>query len=468
MAPAPRRRAALWVEIGVNLALLTVAVSALDAGVFWLATRYVLQEAAVDLAESAAMVVAAEVDAAPPAQWELIVEKNRESGLHGLAIWSVRDGAVVGAGGEIDDLVKRTVATHAVYSEVDGDSVRVVAPVGKGRPSAVVSLRYPLARVERPAWGVVIGHTLFASLVIGVFGWVLFRRNVVDPIRRISDATIRIAAGEFKTPVPDDAPKELAELAGALSAMGQSLASYQARTVEQLGSLADANVELRRAQDLLVRSEKLAVVGRLIAGLAHELGNPLAAVRGYMEFLVATPAADNGEILRRAQVEVERMHHLLRSLLDYARADESEPGAVALDELMAEALRTVQHQVAFRGVTVRVSAGPALSVVGEAAKLHQVLVNLLLNAAAAGARNVLLSVERVGTAIHLAVEDDGEGISAEHLPRLFEPFFSTRPPGQGTGLGLATALRMVEQHGGRIEVRSVVGTGSRFVCILSG
>ncbi len=467
MAPAPRRRAALWVEIGVNLALLTVAVSVLDAGIFWLATRYVLQEASVDLAESAAIVVAAEVDAAPPEQWALIVEKNRESGLHGLAIWSVRDGAVVGDAGEVDQLVKRTVATHAVYSEVDGDSVRVVAPVGSGRPSAVVSLRYPLARVERPAWGVVVGHTLFASLVIGVFGWVLFRRNVVEPIQRISDATVRIAAGEFSTQVPDDAPKELAELAAALAEMGKALASYQARTADQLASLADANTELRRAQDLLVRSEKLAVVGRLLAGLAHELGNPLAAVRGYMELVVATPGADNGEILRRAQVEVERMHHLLRSLLDYARGDESEPGAVELDELMAEAVRTVQHQVAFRGVTVSIAAGDELSVVGEAAKLHQVLVNLLLNAAAAGARTVSLSASRVGRAVHLIVEDDGEGISADHLPRLFEPFFSTRPPGQGTGLGLATALRIIEQHGGRIEVSSVVGKGSRFVCVLT-
>lgn len=458
----------MWVEIGVNLALLTIAVSVLDAGVFWLATRYVLQEASVDLAESAAIVVAAEVDAAPPEQWELIVRKNRESGLRGLAIWSVRDGVVVGDAAEVDHLVKRTVATHAVYSEIDGDAVRVVAPVGSGRPSSVISLRYPLARVERPAWGVVVGHTLFASAVIGIFGWFLFRRNVVDPIRRISDATVRIAGGEFGTPVPDDAPQELAELAAALSAMGQALSSYQARTAEQLTSLAGANAELRLAQDLLVRSEKLAVVGRLMAGLAHELGNPLAAVRGYVELVVASPGADNVDILRRAQVEVERMHQLLRSLLDYARGDESEPGPVSLDELLAEAVRTVQHQVAFRGVAVRVSAGEPLTIQGEAAKLHQVLVNLLLNAAAAGARNVSLAAVGVGATIQLIVEDDGEGISAENLPRLFEPFFSTRPPGQGTGLGLATALRIVEQHGGRIEATSVVGKGSRFVCVFSG
>lgn len=453
-------------EIGVNLALLTVAVSVLDAGIFWLATRYVLREASVDLAESAAIVVAAEVAAAEPERWPAVIAENREHGLRGLAIWSVRDGEVVGDAGEVDDLVRRTVASREVYSVVDGDVVRVVAPVGAGRPSAVLTLRYPITRMERPAWGVVAGHALFASVVIGAFGWFLFRRNVVEPIRRISDATARIAGGEFAAPVPADAPTELAELARALAAMGTALGQYRARTAEQLASLEAANTELRRAQDALVRSEKLAGVGRLAAGLAHELGNPLAAVRGYLEFVVASPGADNDEILRRAQIDVERMHRLLRNLLDYARGEEAESGPVEVDELLIEAVQTVQHQVSFRGVEVALRAGDPLRVRGETTKLHQVLVNLLLNAAAAGARRIELGAVRDGAWVRIGVSDDGEGILPEHRPRLFEPFFSTRPPGQGTGLGLATALRIVEQAGGRIDVESEPGHGARFTMVL--
>ena len=467
MAAVARPRASLWVEIGVNLALLTVLVTVLDVGVFSLATKYVLEEASVDLAESAAVVVAAEVAAADPEQWPVIVEENSRRGLRGVAVWTVRAGEVVGDAGEIDTLVKRTVATRALYSEIQGGDVRVVAPVGSGRPVGVVTLRYPLSRVERPAWGVVAAHALFSAGVIGLFGWVLLRRNVLEPLRKIADATARMAAGDFAAPVPTDAPTELAQIAAALATMGGALQGYQARTEEQLARLEAANRELRLAQDALVRTEKLAGVGRLAAGLAHELGNPLAAVRGYVELLVASPdAPENRELLRRAQLDVERMHRLLRNLLDYARGDEESVGAVDVEELVAEAARTVQHQVVFRGVEIVVGASSVGTLRGEPAKLHQVLVNLLLNAAEAGAHKVSIGVARTPGWVGIGVVDDGEGIPADHLPRLFEPFFTTRPPGQGTGLGLATALRILEQHGGRIEVESERGRGSRFVCWL--
>ena len=453
-------------EIGVSLALLTVAVSLFDVGVFSFATRYVLREASVDLAEGAALVVAGQAAATPAAEWPLLVAEHRKRGLKGIAIWSPRNGVAAGSDEEVDALVKRTLATREVYSEIEGDDVRVVAPVGSGRPIAVVTLRYPMARVERPAWLVVAGHALFSSTVIGLFGWVLFRRNVVEPIQRIGAATRRIADGDFDTAVPADAPRELAELAEALAGMGSALASYRSRTAEQLESLGRANRELTQAQDALVRTEKLAGLGRLAAGLAHELGNPLSAVRGYLELLGSNAdAPENGEILRRAQVEVERMHRLLRNLLDYAREEDDLPGPVELGDVMHEAARTVEHQVVFRGVALRVAPGPAtVAVRGVPAKLHQVLVNLLLNAAEAGAGSVELSAGVHEGHAYLRVADDGEGVALEHQGRLFEPFFSTRPPGKGTGLGLATAFRIMEQHGGRLEVESAPGAGSRFTC----
>jgi len=117
---------------------------------------------------------------------------------------------------------------------------------------------------------------------------------------------------------------------------------------------------------------------------------------------------------------------------------------------------------------VRVRASTVGVVRGEPAKLHQVMVNLLLNAAEAGARGVELGAERDGREVRLSVSDDGEGIPPENLHRLFEPFLTTRAPGQGTGLGLATALRVIEQHGGRIEVLSEARRGTRFVCFLPG
>jgi two-component system NtrC family sensor kinase len=114
-------------------------------------------------------------------------------------------------------------------------------------------------------------------------------------------------------------------------------------------------------------------------------------------------------------------------------------------------------------VEVRVEVRGVPVAWGEPALLHQVLVNLLLNAADAGARHIVLRAE---PGVRIEVEDDGEGVPAENLPRLFEPFFTTRPPGKGTGLGLAIAHRILEQHQGRIEVRSVPGTGTTFVLSL--
>jgi signal transduction histidine kinase len=304
---------------------------------------------------------------------------------------------------------------------------------------------------------------VFSAVVIVVFGLLLFRRNLLVPLRRISVATEAIAGGQFDTPVPGDAPAELASLADSLTTMGTALSAYRTRTADQIAALGRTNAELALAQDALVRTEKLAGVGRLAAGLAHEFGNPLAAVRGYLELLAANPGSpDAADIASRAHVETERMHRLLRNLLDYARADEAEPGNVNLVELLDEAARTVRHQVTFRNrdVTVKITEVPAVR--GEAPKLHQVLVNLLLNAADAGAGRIQLSAVGEGRQVVVQVADDGEGIPTANLPKLFEPFFTTRPPGHGTGLGLAIAHRIVEQHGGTIEVKSSPGVGTVF------
>lgn len=468
--PAPSRRASLVVEIGVSLALLTVLVSILDAGVFLLATRYVMEDGIHDLAERSATVVGAELSATDPENWKRVVEAHRRGGLDELAVWSPEGKLLAGQSATraaaadtdvADPQVMQTVASRETSLADNGGYVRVLAPVGEGRPKGVVELRFPLTNVQRPAWIAVGAHAVFSAVVIVVFGLLLFRRNLLVPLQRISAATHAIAAGEFDTPVPADAPTELAAMATSLATMSQALLAYRQRTAEQIAVLARTNAELERAQDALVRSEKLAGVGRLAAGLAHEFGNPLTAVRGYLELLTANPTApDAGDIATRAHVETERMHRLLRDLLDYARADEAQPGNVDLVELIEEAARTVRHQVSFRNrdVTLKITEVPPVR--GEAPKLHQVLVNLLLNAADAGAGRIELSAAVDGNDVLVRVSDDGEGVKPENLEKLFEPFFTTRPPGKGTGLGLAITHRIVEQHGGRIDVSSKPGVGT--------
>lgn len=431
------RRQSLWVEIGLTLALLTVLVSILDAGVFWLATRYVLSEANVDLAESAATVVAGELASTDRADWKRVVDTHRRGGLRQLTVYDPQGNIISGTAVDADSDVRAAMASRQpVVDERDGE-VQVVVPVG--RSEAAVQVSIPSAQVARPAWGVVGAHALFSGAIIVVFGLYLFRQNVLGPIARMKDVTQRIADGEFGTTVPEDSATELAALAAALNRMSRTLQS---------------------SQDALVRSEKLASVGRLAAGLAHELGNPLTAVRGYVELLETggLPEETQREFVERTGIEVERMHVLLRNLLDFARDETREIGSVAVSELLAEATRTVRHQAAFREVTIEVHATEGMRVRGETAKLHQVLVNLLLNAADAHATTIRLIADD-GV---IEVGDDGDGIAPADLPRLFEPFFTTRPPGKGTGLGLAIAHRVMEQHGGRLEVESAPGQGARF------
>jgi signal transduction histidine kinase len=303
-------------------------------------------------------------------------------------------------------------------------------------------------------------HALVAAALLLGFGLARFRRTLVKPLAELRGGTERIARGAFGSRVEPPDVEELAALAEALNAMSAALAESRARTAEDLRRLEAANAELRRAQDALVRSEKLASVGRLAAGLAHELGNPLAAVRGYVEILAqgGLPEAEARGIAARAHADAERIHGLVRDLLGFARQDRGEVGEISIPALLQEAASTVRHQSAWKGIELRVHTTPATAR-GDAGRLHQVLVNLLLNAADAGARTVELGNDATGA---IAVGDDGHGIAPEHIERLFEPFFTTRPVGKGTGLGLAVAWQIMAQHGGRIEVESRPGHGAIF------
>lgn len=459
----PRRRPGLWAAIGLNLALLTVAVSVLDAGVFFLVTRRVLTENATELGVSTADILADQLAAVGPDGWKRVIDAHRRAGTRELTLYAPSGAVLAGEDVPAPADVRAAFFSREVGVDEEAGGVEVFAPVGTpGPPQAVLRVGIPASATAAPAWIVIGAHAVFSAALVGLFGLALFRGSLLRPIEAMRDGTRRIADGELGLQVSEEAPAEIAELAAALNSMSSALAEYRTRTAEQLARLEAANDELRRTQDALLRSEKLASVGRLAAGLAHELGNPLTAVRGYVEILSLGGVDGADEVVARCQAEVERMHGILRSLLDYARQESREVVEVDVLELLAEAARTVQLQAPFRGVEITVAVDGEPRIRGEAGKLHQVLVNLLLNAAEAGARRIRLSAETGGGEVRIACADDGEGIAAENLPKLFEPFFTTRAPGKGTGLGLAVSHRILEQHGGRIDVTSRLGAGATF------
>ena len=255
--------------------------------------------------------------------------------------------------------------------------------------------------------------------------------------------------------------------------------------------------ELKQSQDLLVRQEKLASLGRLAAGVAHELNNPLSAVAGFAEALQRQVIGgecggdrrfeDCREYLGMMQTEVARAAAIVRRLLDFARQREPTFGPVDLTQVVREAVAFVERQARLANRQIVVSSDNESFVVrGDPQMLHQVLLNLLTNALDAveggGEISVAMSMGQLGkdaTRVDLStnrpvdgsaewvdviVSDTGTGIAPEHLGKVFDPFFTTKEAGKGTGLGLAICQSIVEQHGGAIQIRSGgVGKGTEVV-----
>ena len=278
-----------------------------------------------------------------------------------------------------------------------------------------------------------------------------------------------------------------------------------------LGAIHDLT-ERRRMQAMIVQAEKLASLGLLSAGVAHEINNPLAYVannlavlerdcRGLSEVLdayeQAHPAlaaarpelagridqigeavdlpyirANLGQLLSSTRQGVKRISGIVENLRAFARLDQAAVDRVDLQQAIAGSLELIRGQLERCHITVEQQEGGELPVVCAPAQINQVVLNLLVNAMQAieatgrGAGRIEIETRARGDEVILEVADDGCGIPAEILPRIFDPFFTTKPVGQGTGLGLAISHGIVADHGGRIEVESTPGRGSRFRMIL--
>jgi signal transduction histidine kinase len=299
-------------------------------------------------------------------------------------------------------------------------------------------------------------------------------RLVVKPVVELSRSAGRVAEGGRALELPRGGARELADLGASIAVMTARLRADEEAMRAKVDELERAGRELRAAQDQLVRSERLASVGRLAAGLAHEIGNPIAAVLGFQELLLAggLDAAEQRDFLERMKRETERVHHVLRDLLDFARpmarsdAAAEAPGSVsqAIDDVIA----LVTPQKTMRGVEVRREVAPGLPAVALAEeRLVQVLLNLLMNAADAvprtGGEIVVRALRGAPGRLEIEVEDNGPGIAPEIEARLFEPFATTKDVGKGTGLGLAVCRGLVEAAGGSIRVLRGGDGGARFV-----
>ena len=230
--------------------------------------------------------------------------------------------------------------------------------------------------------------------------------------------------------------------------------------------LAQSKEELLSAQRQIFHAERLAAIGRLASGVAHEVNNPLNGIRSCLYAIRQEPEnrAQTAEYLGLIEEGIGKIESIVAKLLGFARMSRGNAPVDVNDEIGA-VLTLLAYRLEEKGVDVTAVLVPDLPPIrGEASLVQEVLMNLVLNAFDAVARGgrVTIRTGREGDFVRVDVEDDGCGIAEEDLPRLFEPFFTTKEPGKGTGLGLPVAQRIVEAHGGTIAVKSTRGEGSCF------
>ncbi len=237
------------------------------------------------------------------------------------------------------------------------------------------------------------------------------------------------------------------------------------------------HTEKRHLQDQLIQSEKMSAIGQLIAGIAHDLNNPLASVVGFADFL-----AESGDVppalaepLRVIRQEAERAATIVKNLLSFARRQEGERLPQSLQPLLESVLALLRNEMMALKVETALFVEPHIpDIEMNPNQIKQVFVNLLNNAAQAiastgRAGHITVTAKRWLDGVAVSVADDGPGIPDELLPRVFEPFFTTKSEGEGTGLGLSICQGIIKEHGGRITLESSVGVGATFtVELLSG
>lgn len=299
---------------------------------------------------------------------------------------------------------------------------------------------------------------------------------VVRPVRRLRAAVDRIAAGDLGTPVPltRRGAEELAALARAVERMRQRLLELTAgleaevrRKTEDLertlGERTAALAELGATQERLVQAAKMAGLGTLAGGVAHEFNNLLGGILGCLESARAEPlpAAARGD-LEVAERTAQRAAALVRALLDVARPGTRALVPVALGRVLDDVLHAAAPSAQRRRVALVREPGPEVTVLGDEGQLHQVALNLVANALQAvdDGERIWVALRAEGGQGVLEVRDEGPGIPPADRARVFEPFFTARPG--GTGLGLFVSYGIVERHGGRIEVGEAPEGGAVF------
>lgn len=322
--------------------------------------------------------------------------------------------------------------------------------------------------------------SLFGLLLVGGGLGYLFSRQIADhlsrPVLRLAESAERVAAGERDIRLPVAGEDEIGHLTAAFNRMtaalrqrdedlGNLTRDLEDQVAHRTAELEEKSLALIKAQEELLRSEKLAAIGSLAAGVAHEINNPAAIMRGNVEILLMEipPGAEGREEAEEILKQTERVSLITANLLAFAREQAIHPAPVDIPSLIEEILAQVSHQAPLAGVRIERRLPTDLPpVMGDGERLRQVFTNIVLNAVQAmdGRGELSLEGRNEGGFVTVTVRDSGCGIAPELREKIFNPFFTTKK--RGTGLGLSISYGIVKAHGGDISVESAEGRGSGF------
>jgi two-component system NtrC family sensor kinase len=393
------------------------------------------------------------------------------------------------------------------------EKVVIAAPLFQDRKViGAVELEATLADVRQSLAGsqkLLLFYIVLDILVLVAFGAYVFSKLVVKPVQKLVQTAESFQEGDVIPDVSAGEQNELGKLSKALNSMLQRLAENKQELRHHISSLEQANLELQRVQQEVIFSEKLASVGRLAAGIAHEIGNPIGIVLGYLE-LLQRKDIDEGERLElvgRMSNEIQRVNQTIRQLLDFSRPSSNERQAISVHPLIQETLEVLDHQLRQKDIEVVLELEAQRDLVfANGDQLKQVFLNLVVNAADAmeatsnrtqggelHVRTRVLAEEsliqersagqplrrrtdpatadyshlrRSGVTaeerwLQIQFADTGVGIPKEDQKRVFDPFFTTKEVGKGTGLGLSVSIQIIETLGGRMDLSSSPGEETR-------
>jgi two-component system NtrC family sensor kinase len=311
----------------------------------------------------------------------------------------------------------------------------------------------------------------FLGIVLIVSASIVLARRFSRPLRQLEELSRQIADGDYKHDFVVRGPIEIEHLGRSLNVMAKQLEAEK-RELEEWGNTLEKKVgeraeEMKKINSQLFRSEKLASLGKLAAGVAHEINNPLTGILTNSSLLLEDLPADDP---RREDVEVMvhetiRCREIVKRLLDFARQTKPQKRLANINALIENIVLLVRNQTSFRNILIEKKLDDIPDVLVDPDQIQQVFVNIILNAAEAMTKGGVLTITSAtspsGDYLVIRIADTGPGISEDVRERIFDPFYTTKE--HGTGLGLSISYGIVEQHGGTISVESCLGKGSTFL-----